>query len=326
MINYPKTRKQVKECLIIANILLGLLLFCLLVFGLFFIRSNRMNKAIELKQQISFNINQLLDKDDNIHPNYIGYGKVTNNINKDKPVITHNNSQNSLPQNTKAASKSKVAIIVTNLGLNRRSTELALSLPTQFALGFLPYTNSLKPLLYKAQEKGMEIYLYLPCETNNPSDNPGKHALMSSLGDRENLIRLSMVLNLYMKYNGIYTSYKEEFTHKQEVAEVVIDKIIGRKLVFLVGREKSLVTPQYLLEKHNVLNTNVVIDSQLDEETIKYNLKRLIASSKKNNVALGYAGGYPMTINILNDWFIKELDKEGVELVPVSSLLIEVNS
>jgi polysaccharide deacetylase 2 family uncharacterized protein YibQ len=326
MIKYPKTRKQVKQYLIIVNISLGLLLFCLLVFGLFVVRSNLINKAVELKQQILFDINQFVDKNDNISPSYIGDGEVTNNINKGKSVITSDNSQNSLPQQVNKTIKPKLAIIVTNLGLNRRSTELALLLPKQFALGFLPYTNSLKPLLYKAQEKGTEIYLYLPCETNNPSDNPGKHSLGSNLGNKENLLRLSMVLNLYMRYNGIYTSYKEEFTHKQEVAEVIIDKIIGRNLIFLVGKEKSLLTPKYLLEKQNILNTNVVIDSQLDEEAIKYNLKRLIASAKKNNIALGYAGGYPLTINILNDWFIKQLDKEGIELVPVSSLLKEANS
>jgi len=321
MINNPKHRKKFKRYLIITNIVLSFFFFCLLVFGLFIARSSQIVKSTELGQHVSFDINNLLQDGNRIVPDYIGIKKDLNDLDKNKVATNEKIYQDSLKDNKIISSKPKLAIIVTNLGLNRFSTEFALSLPKQFALGFLPYTTSLKPLLYKAQEHGHEIYIYLPCETDRASDNPGKYALMNNLSKDENILRLNMILNAHPKYNGVYTSYKEKFTQNQEMAEVIVDRITDRNLIFILGREKNLLYPQYLIEKKDVLINNIVIDSQLDKEMIKYNLKRLIVIAKKNKVAIGYAQGYPLTISILNDWLLEELEKQGVELVPLSNLL-----
>lgn len=156
----------------------------------------------------------------------------TDNLIKQTEKILGDEIQNTNYTNTdqdvkvgkKYSGKPKIGILVTNLGLNRRATELALTLPVQCGLGFLPYTNSLKPLLHKAQAKGHEVYLYLPLQTKS-NDNPGKHALMTNLASEENALRLNMILNSHARYDGVYSSYKEIFTDNIHASELVFDQL-----------------------------------------------------------------------------------------------------
>ena len=101
-----------------------------------------------------------------------------------------------------------------------------MTLPRDCALGFLPYTKSLKPLLHRAQGNGHEIYLYLPLQTSKSHDNPGRYALMGNLAQEENSTRLNVVLNSHARYDGVYSSYKEVFTDNARVSDVVFDHLM----------------------------------------------------------------------------------------------------
>lgn len=220
----------------------------------------------------------------------------------------------------KYSGNAKIAIIVTNLGLNRKSTELALTLPKQCALGFLPYTKSLKPLLHKAQSDGHEIYLYLPLQTSRSYDNPGKYALMGNLPAEENMMRLNVVLNSHARYDGVYSSFKEVFTTNPRVSEAMFDHLEDKNLIFLMGRPQLGSAVSHIEKRKKIIFTNVIIDKEPEESEIQAGLEKLIKEARENGSALGYAQGYPLTIEMISAW-IPKLRERGVKLVPVSDLL-----
>lgn len=221
---------------------------------------------------------------------------------------------------TKYSNGGKIALIITNLGLNKKTTELALNLPTQCGLGFLPYTKSLKPLLHKAQSNGHEIYLYLPLQTSRSHDNPGKYALLGDLPSEENLMRLNIILNSHARYDGVYSSFKEVFTTNAALSETLFDHLEDKNLIFLMGRlQKNKIQP-HIEKRKKIIHTNVIIDKEPDEEEIKANLELLIKTAREEGSALGYTQGYPLTIEMISKWLPK-LRERGVKLVPVSALL-----
>jgi polysaccharide deacetylase 2 family uncharacterized protein YibQ len=229
-----------------------------------------------------------------------------------------------ISKNKKNKSHPQISIIVTNLGLNRRSTELALSLPKQIALGFLPYTKSLKPLLNKAQNKGHEIYLYLPMQTSQSEDNPGRYSLMRNLPLEENEVRLNVILNSHAKYDGVYSNFKESFTADKKSSEAILDQLNDIGLIFVLGKNYENNLPRHIKSNNNIIATNIIIDLEPDKEIIKKELDKLIKIAKSEGTALGYAQGLILTIEMLRDW-VPLLEKQGVKLVPISELLKERN-
>lgn len=227
-------------------------------------------------------------------------------------------------QSKKSKENPKISIIVTNLGLNRRSTELALTLPKQFGLGFLPYTKSLTSLLNKAQNNGHEIYLYLPLQTSKSFDNPGRYALMTNLPPEENAVRLSVVLNSHVKYSGIYSNFKEVFTSDKQSSKGVLDQLSDKNLIFILGRTSDKALPEHIKSHKNIIPTNIIVDIDPDKEAIEKELEKLIKIAKEEGVALGYAQGLILTIEMLRNW-APSLEKRGIKLVPVSELLKEYN-
>lgn len=246
-------------------------------------------------------------------------------VQKSNKLLVNNNSSKknadtSLKKVTKYSSGAKIALIVTNLGLNRKTTELALELPKQCGLGFLPYTKSLKPLLHKAQSNGHEIYLYLPLQTSRSYDNPGKYALLGDLPAEENLMRLNIILNSHARYDGVYSSFKEVFTTNSMASEMLFDHLEDKNLMFIMGRVPQGKILPHIDKRNKIIHTSVVLDKEPDEETIKAHLELLIKTARANGSALGYTQGYPLTIEMISQWLPK-LRERGVKLVPVSELL-----
>jgi uncharacterized protein len=219
----------------------------------------------------------------------------------------------------------KISVIVTNLGLNRRSTELALTLPKECGLGFLPYTKSLKPLLHRAQGNGHEIYLYLPLQTSKSYDNPGRYALMSNLAQEENSLRLNVILNSHARYDGVYSSYKEVFTDNEKASDMVLDHLDDKNLIFILGKGLRHPAPKHIKSHNNILPTNIIIDEEPDSESISNQLAELIKVAEEDGIALGYAQGFTLTIEMIRKW-APTLKQKGIKLVPVSDLLKEYNS
>jgi polysaccharide deacetylase 2 family uncharacterized protein YibQ len=70
------------------------------------------------------------------------------------------------------------------------------------------------------------------------------------------------------------------------------------------------------------ISANIVIDEQLDEESIENNLDKLVMRAKKQGSALGYVQGYILSMKTIKNW-IPSLEQHGVKLVTVSDLLQE---
>lgn len=358
-------RAKLKRYLIWLNIALGILLLSLIVYWLASARPNQIKQAIQLSQYRFYTMDNLPENDNQINPDYIGLqNDIADNIDEINQVdaelaaIDSELTDSELPDTseliadtnkllektnqvltTKKPSetatkpqkekqykgKPKISIIVTNLGLNRRSTELALTLPKECALGFLPYTKSLKPLLNRAQGNGHEIYLYLPLQTSASHDNPGRYALMNNLAQEENALRLNVILNSQTRYDGVYSSYKEVFTDNANAAEMLLDHLGDKNLIFILGKGYKHSIAKYAKSHNNILPTNIILDEEIDAESISAQLNRLISIAKEEGIALGYAQGFTLTIEIIRQW-APSLKHKGVELVPVSELLKEYNS
>lgn len=89
-----------------------------------------------------------------------------------------------------------IAVVVTRLGLGAQQTQDAiLKLPPEISLSFTPYARGLDVWIDMARQTGHEVLLDLPMEGAPGQGDAGHFAMHTELSDRENLDRLTAVLD-----------------------------------------------------------------------------------------------------------------------------------
>lgn len=304
------TRKKLKNTLIGISIVLAVVFLGLFLYGLIEVRPQNISKASELGQYYEFNSTSL--PSNNIVSDAAVEQKIPSDDNvKDSKVLGSIDDQKS-----QTIVKPRIAILVTNLGLNPLSTELASSLPREVGLGFLPYTTSLKPFFNKAHEDGHEIFIYLPFETSKyPDDSPGQMPLLLSLSDEENIKNMNNLLNSFDGYVGVYGAAHEVFTNNSSKMGAILGEIAARKLKLFVNNKV-----QHSGEMANsIISSTILIDAEPTVSAIKKQLDALVELAKAGKPAIGCADSYPVTIYTLKAW-LPTLESLGVEIVPVTSM------
>jgi len=310
-----QTREQKQKCkttLIVSTIVLSMLFVLLVIYGFVSVRPNDIEKASKLGQYYEFN-SASLPSDANTIQKDAGSRKVQTRGGVLDITIPYA-SEEELPKS--APLKHTMSILVTNLGLNPLSTELALSLPREVALGFVPYTTSLKPFLNQAHEEGHEIFMYLPFETKRyPDDSPGQMPLLLSLDDNENIRRMNTLLHSFDGYVGVYGAPNEVFTNSSNAGALLIE-LAGKKLKLFTSN--GSVRGGEMAE--SIISSTIIIDAEPNIPAIKKQLDALVELAKAGKPAIGYAGSYPVTIYALKAW-LPTLDSMNIEIVPVTNMI-----
>lgn len=302
MISDRKKRQLLRKILIVLNIVLVFVLAIVTVIGIYSARGRLITNSMMLSQYYIFDLDHLENKQEEIAP--------------DRSVAVEEKPKQDLNEAHKTQTP-KIAILLTDLGLDKKSTQMSLTLPSAIGLGFLPYTTSMKPLMHEAMQRGHEIFLYTPFQLDNANNDPGMLPLLLNNPSSKNLSNLDRLLSGFINCAGVYGIHNEIFSRNLDAISPVIEFIKGKNMLLLLSNKNSL---DALIKKYdNIIANPIILDTKLEIITIKQNLQQLVALAKLQGKVLGTIQGYPMTINILNEW-IPSLIEQGVELVPVSAL------
>lgn len=304
MIENRKTRQLLRTSLLVLNLVLIVVLILSIGIGLYSLRSQVIAHSMIKNQYFVFDLDHIEQKEEEIKPDR-SVAITPTTVSQEK---TNDNNSNQSP---------KIAILLTGLGLDKKATQMSLTLPPTVSLGFLPYTTSMKSLMHDAMQRGHEIFLYAPFQLDNADNNPGMLPILLSNSSEQNISNLERLTSGFINCTGIYSVHNEIFSQNGESVTPVVEFIKNKKMLLLLGNNKNI---DILLNKYdNIIAHPIVVDTKLDKLTIKQNLKELVALAKVQGKVLGTLQGYPITINLLNEW-IPSLIEQGVELVPVSSL------
>lgn len=134
--------------------------------------------------------------------------------------------------------KPRVAILLTGLGLSASQTQAAIQLPGEISLGFLPHAPGLGSKLAEARAAGHEVLLHLPMEPRNyPNDDPGPHALLTSLTPAANLERLEWSLSRGVGYVGVINRSGARFAESDSDLRPVLLSLRNRGLMYVDASE-----------------------------------------------------------------------------------------
>ena len=217
----------------------------------------------------------------------------------------------------------KIAIIVTGIGLNSKSSALAIEkLPGEIDLGFSPYGQHLQEWMDKSRQAGHEGFLMIPTEpVSYPENDPGPHTLLSGASPRDNLKKLDWLLSQVTGYVGVINDMGSKFTTSEEDILPILEDLKGRGLMFLDARSTRFSVAGALARRVSMPRAvnNLYLDNVINSKEIIRNLTALENTARTYGTALGVARAFPLTIKEIEKWS-RGLEARGLELVPVTAI------
>ena len=216
-----------------------------------------------------------------------------------------------------------IAIVIDDLGLNRKKTQEVLNLPAPLTVSFLYYADHLEEQTQAARLAGHELLLHTPMEPINPKFEPGPLALKTGMAEEDLKERLQIMLDSFAGYVGINNHMGSRFTADETGMRIVMDVIKKRGLLILdsLTSNRSIISDIAQEKDIPYAVRNVFLDNAHNEEKIMKQLFLLERHARKHRFAVGIGHPHKVTINALKKW-IPQAKKRGVVFVPISLIAV----
>ena len=213
-----------------------------------------------------------------------------------------------------------IAIILDDMGPDRRRSERATRLPGPLTLSYLSYADNLVAQTGAARARGHELMLHLPMEPEGNAD-PGPGALLVGLSDLELRERIDFALGRFPGFVGINNHMGSRFTADRGRMAVVFNAIRRSGHLFL----DSLTTPNTVALSLGpqagvpTIARDVFLDDVDTQDEVWFRLLKAerIAEAEGTAIAIGHPRD--ATLAVLEDW-IAELRHRSARLAPVSAV------
>lgn len=238
---------------------------------------------------------------------------------KKEPVITKKKTRERPVFTGKVA---KIAIVIDDVGVNVKQSRVAITLPKEVTLAFLPYAEKIQEMTKESKGKGHEMLIHIPMEAMSSDVPLGSMALYSNMKKADFQKEFNKIANSFEGYVGVNNHMGSKLTQDKQSMTLLMKELKKRKVFFLDSRTIATSVAADVATDMEV--PNVVRDVFLDhEETPEFLQKAL---EKTESIARRYGSaiaiGHPkeVTMTALKKW-IPTLEKKGFELVPLSTLV-----
>lgn len=219
------------------------------------------------------------------------------------------------------APPARIAVIIDDLGYNRRLGYLAAGLPGQLTLAILPRSPHARWLAEHATTAGKEVIVHLPMTNiaGRPLDDGG----LTDAMDRETFVKtLRENLRAVTQAKGANNHMGSLLTQQREPMEWLMDELSLHGLYFVDSRTTPKSVAGTIARERGLpsLEREIFLDNEKDCTAIAEQFLRLgrVAQRHGQSVAIGHP--YPETLAFLGA-LLPELNAAGLVLLPVSQLL-----
>lgn len=218
--------------------------------------------------------------------------------------------------------KPRIAIIIDDIGYNRKAGEKAVNLPGAITYAVIPFTPFGRKLAEQAHAANKEVILHLPMESTNGQklDIGGITTRQSKWEVKD---RLNNSLNNLPFAVGFNNHMGSMLTADEKAMTWIMEEVADTPLFFI----DSMTNPHSIAyETANAfgvpsLRRDVFLDADPSPERIEKAFQQLLRIAKRMGSAIAIAHPYPTTLEFLHST-LPEFDSHGVKLVSVSELVI----
>lgn len=216
----------------------------------------------------------------------------------------------------------KIAIIIDDIGYNRKIAENLASLDSGLTFSVLPKTPHCRSIAINAHKKGIEIMMHLPMEPNEyPKINPGPGAILVSMSADETTELLKSHIAAIPWICGVNNHMGSRLTtHSSKMYQIFVT-LKKENLFFIDSRTspQSLCRPSARLIQLPFAERDVFLDHIQVPGAVKRQIRLLLKTAAKTGSAIGIGHPHQVTYEVLKE-AMPEI-KAKAEIVHASELV-----
>ncbi len=232
------------------------------------------------------------------------------------PFVTH------MVRFARVPAQGRVVIIFDDAGGSLDELEPIIALSRPVTVSILPGLRYSREVAARAQAAGLEVFLHLPVEPEDANKNLGPGAVMTAMTDTAIATTVLTDLAWVPGAAGMNNHMGSLGTADPRVMRAILTVAKERGLIFLdsVTTPRSVAARLATEMRVPTATRDVFVDNVNDPEAIREALRRVIVLAKERGTAVGIGHVQRMTARILME-MLPEFDREGIELVPVSTVV-----
>ena len=223
---------------------------------------------------------------------------------------------------TPAKHRPLVAIIIDDLGYDKRIAKKFCNLNAVLTLSILPHSPFQETIAHLSKEKGFDIMLHLPMEpVEYPDVNPGPGTLLTSMTPDQLARQLENDLDAVPFIKGVNNHMGSKMTAASSQMYQIFTILKKRGLYFVDSRTtpQTLCKPSARLFQIPFAQRDVFLDHRQETRFIRRQEKELIRIARRNGYAVGIGHPHSVTYKVLQE-MLPDLQK-AVQLVPASQVV-----
>jgi len=215
-----------------------------------------------------------------------------------------------------------IALVIDDMGLDRKRSARAAALPARLTLAYLPYAAELPMQTAAARDAGHELLVHVPMEPDSAAEDPGPHAMLASAGEREILAELDWMLGRFDFYVGINNHMGSRFTRDPARMAMVLSELKRRGLLFLDSRTTARTVAADTARTLGVpvAERDIFLDAEDSTQAVRARLADLEARAKAQGYAVAIGHPKDATLAALEQW-IPQARARGFALVPLTAVV-----
>jgi polysaccharide deacetylase 2 family uncharacterized protein YibQ len=216
----------------------------------------------------------------------------------------------------------KIAIIIDDMGMDRKRSAMLVQMPQTLTLAYLPYAPDLAKQTAEAKSRGHELMIHMPMQAMDSSLGLGAIALREGMSADQIQAELDKAFSSFSGYVGMNNHMGSQVTQNESVMAAVMDRLAQKNLYFVdsVTTQRSVAYETALVYGLRAARRDIFLDHENSPGAIASALRDLeeLANRKGYAIAIGHPRDH--TIEALKRWMPLAQEK-GFEFVHASALL-----
>ncbi len=186
--------------------------------------------------------------------------------------------------------RGKIALVIDDLGHNRKLLPLLYQIDCPMTLAILPHLTFSESLSKELHERGYEILLHLPMENTSNLD-PGPGVITTQMTEEEIRKTITENLSSVPQAIGANNHMGSKATQDSRVMEITLDELKKHDKIFLDSLTAKSVAPELGKAKGDIIHSrDIFLDNQNSISYIENQLKdlRKIALQKGEAIGIGH--------------------------------------
>ncbi len=217
--------------------------------------------------------------------------------------------------------RAMVAVIIDDMGLDRRRSGKVVELPAPLTLSYMTYAPQAAQQTAQAHAHGHELMMHMPMQPLADLD-AGPDVLTDKLPPDELRRRVEADLDRFRGFVGVNNHMGSRFTANAPGMRIVMNSLKNRGLLFIdsMTTEKSVGSATAREAGVPTAKRNIFLDDIDDQAAVMSQLAKAEEQARKTGSVIVIGHPHDHTTAALAAW-LPTLAKKGLTLVPVTTIV-----